>query len=231
MYSAARREQLPHPVNRMNDLPEFPPSAFLKQDPAPDEHFYAAPRFVTHIDDDAIASVTGLYRTLFPPGGVILDLMSSWVSHLPHDIAYAQVIGHGMNEQELAANRQLTRYFVQNLNADPLLPLDSASIDGAAICVSVQYLQTPVAVLRELARVLKPGAPVAITFSNRCFPTKAIALWHALSDEQHSRLVAFYLGRAGFSAVETLSPARIVPGQDPLYAAIGRTSALEEIEA
>jgi len=205
----------------MNDLPEFPPSAFLKQDPAPDEHFYAAPRFVSHIDDDAIASVTDLYRKLFPSGGVILDLMSSWVSHLPRDVAYAQVVGHGMNEQELAANAQLTRYFVQNLDADALLPLDSASIDGAAICVSIQYLQTPVAVLRELTRVLKPGAPVVITFSNRCFPTKAIALWRALSDEQHSRLVALYLQRAGFSAVETLAPARIVSGLFCVMGGIG----------
>jgi hypothetical protein len=182
----------------MRDLPEFPLSAFLKQDPAPDERFYAAPRFVTHIDDDAIAAVTGLYRRLFPPGGVILDLMSSWVSHLPRDVAYSEVIGHGMNEAELAANPQLTRHFVQNLNADTALPLDQASIDAAAICVSIQYLQAPVAVLREVARVLKPGAPVAVTFSNRCFPTKAVALWLALSDEQHAQLVAFFLQRAGF---------------------------------
>lgn len=207
----------------MNDLPEFPPSAFLKDDASPDELFYATPRFVTHIDDAAIAAVTRLYRTLFPAGGVILDLMSSWVSHLPHDVAYAEVVGHGMNEKELAANRRLTRSFVQNLNADPILPIDSASIDAAAICVSIQYLQNPVAVLREVARVLKPGAPVAITFSNRCFPTKAVALWLALSDEQHAGLVTFYLQRAGFTAVETQRPDRIIRGQDPLYAVIGRT--------
>jgi hypothetical protein len=97
----------------MNDLPEFPPSAFLKQDPAPDEQFYAAPRFVTHIDDDAIATVTALYRRLFPPGGAVLDLMSSWISHLPSDVVYREVIGHGMNAEELGANRQLTRSFVQ----------------------------------------------------------------------------------------------------------------------
>jgi hypothetical protein len=207
----------------MNDLPEFPPSAFLKQDPAPDEQFYAAPRFVTHIDDAAITAVTLLYRRLFPPGGAILDLMSSWISHLPPDVVYREVIGHGMNAEELAANRRLTRSFVQNLNADPVLPIDSASIDAAAICVSIQYLQQPVAVLREVARVLKPGAPVAVTFSNRCFPTKAIALWQALSDEQHAQLVTFYLKRAGFAAVETQAPEKTVRGRDPLYAVIGRT--------
>jgi hypothetical protein len=207
----------------MNDLPEFPPSAFLKQDPTPDEQFYAAPRFVAHIDDAAIATVTRLYRKLLPTGGVILDLMSSWISHLPPDVAYSEVIGHGMNKEELAANPRLTRYFVQNLNADPVLPIDSASVDAVTICVSIQYLQTPVAVLREVARVLKPGASVAITFSNRCFPTKAIALWQALSDEQHAMLVAFYLQRAGFAAIETQPPDQVVRGQDPLYAVIGRT--------
>ncbi len=207
----------------MNDLPEFPPSAFLKEDLSPDELFYAAPRFVAHIDGAAIATVTKLYRGLFPPGGVIFDLMSSWISHLPHDVAYAEVIGHGMNEEELAANARLTRYFVQNLNANPILPIDTSSVDAAAICVSIQYLQKPVAVLRDIARVLKPGAPVAITFSNRCFPTKAVALWHALSDAQHARLVAIYLERAGFVAVETQPPDRIVRGRDPLYAVVGRT--------
>src|SRR6516225_2007535 len=105
----------------MNDLPEFPPSAFLKEDPSPDALFYEEPRFVTHIDRAAVAAVTGLYRKLFPPGGVILDLMSSWVSHLPRDVAYGEVIGHGMNEEELAANKRLTRRFVQDLNTDPVL--------------------------------------------------------------------------------------------------------------
>jgi SAM-dependent methyltransferase len=207
----------------MNDLPEFPPDAFLKEDTAPDEIFYAGPRFVTHIDGPAIGAVTALYRELFPPGGVILDLMSSWISHLPRDVAYKEVIGHGMNEEELAANSQLTRYFVQNLNADPILPLDTSSIDAAAICVSVQYLQNPIAVLRELARVLKPGAPLVITFSNRCFPTKAVAIWQALSDDGHAKLVTLYLEGAGFAAIEVRPPLQKVRGQDPLFAVIGRS--------
>ncbi len=219
MYGARWREQ----PRFMNDLPDFPPSAFLKEDPSPDALFYEEPRFVTHIDRWAIATVTALYRKLLPPGGVIVDLMSSWVSHLPPDVAYGEVIGHGMNEEELAANKRLTRHFVQDLNADPILPIASASIDAAAICVSIQYLQQPVAVLRELARVLKPGAPVVITFSNRCFPTKAVAIWHAFSDEQHAGLVALYLERAGFFAVETQLPEQIVRGKNPLYAVIGRT--------
>lgn len=206
----------------MNDLPDFPPDAFAKEDDAPDPWFYAEPRFVTHIDGNAIALVTELYRRLFPPEGTVLDLMSSWISHLPADVAYREVVGHGLNDQELAANARLTRYFVQDLNVNSSLPLATASIDAAAICVSVQYLQKPVSVLRDLARVLKPGAPVAITFSNRCFPTKAVAIWQALEDEGHGKLVALYLERAGFAEIKTSMLAAPGRGRDPLWAVIGR---------
>lgn len=208
----------------MDDFPELPPDAFLKEDCAPDAAFYAEPRYVTHIDGHAIGAVMALYRELFPKGGAILDLMSSWISHLPRDVAYAQVVGHGLNEQELAANGQLTSFFVQDLNIDAALPLATESFDAAAICVSIQYLQSPVAVLREVARVLKPGAPLAIAFSNRCFPTKAVAIWRALPDEAHMKLVGYYLEKAGFVGIE---PRILVPkgqGFDPLFAVIGRTS-------
>ena len=163
-----------------DDLPGLPPHAFTKEDPTPDRLFYAAPRFVTHIDDRAIAAVTALYREVLPPGGTILDLMGSWVAHLPPDIAYGEVIGHGLNADELAANPRYDRRFVQDLNEDCTLPLATGSVDAVAICVSVQYLQHPVTVFREIARVLRPGGAVAVTFSNRCFPTKAVAIWQAL---------------------------------------------------
>jgi SAM-dependent methyltransferase len=206
----------------VDDLPELPAHAFEKDDPSPDPLFYEQPRFVTHIDDRAIAAVTALYRELFPAGGTVLDLMGSWVSHLPADIAYAEVIGHGMNAEELETNPRYTRWFVQDLNADPVLPLADAAIDAAAICVSVQYLQHPTNVFRELRRVLKPGGALAITFSNRCFPTKAVAIWLGLAVGQHQRLVSLYLERAGFASVE---PRVLIPpglDQDPLWAVIGR---------
>ncbi|MBO1021131.1 methyltransferase domain-containing protein [Methylobacterium sp. SD274] len=207
----------------MTSLPGLPSEAFAKQDPTPDTLFYAQPRFVTHIDDAAIEAVTDFYRTHLPLGGRILDLMSSWVSHLPGEAAYATVIGHGMNERELAANPRLTQHFVQDLNADPILPLETASIDAALICVGVQYLQDPVAVLSEVARVMVPDAPVIITFSNRCFASKAVAIWRALGGDDQARLIDLYLRHAGFTTVEAYA---VVPEgdlSDPLWAVVGRT--------
>ncbi|HEV7255360.1 MAG TPA: methyltransferase domain-containing protein [Mesorhizobium sp.] len=200
----------------------LPRQAFSKEDSSPDSRFYGSPRFVTHIDDHAIAAVTKAYREFLPAGGVILDLMSSWVSHLPPEVEYREVIGHGMNEEELQANPRLSRFFVQDLNADPVLPLDTASVDGAAICVSIQYLQQPVAVFAEVRRVLRPGGPVVIAFSNRCFPTKAVAIWLSLSGRDHARLVSSYLSEAGFKSIEAREP--VPPGRfsDPLWIVVGR---------
>jgi SAM-dependent methyltransferase len=203
----------------MEQLPGLPPAAFDKIDPSPDAEFYAEPRFVTHIDDAAIAAVTRVYRQRLPPGGIVLDLMSSWVSHLPEDIQYAAVIGHGMNAEELAANPRFSRWFVQDLNIDPMLPLNDDSCDGACLCVSVQYLQRPVEVFREIARVLRPGAPFVVSFSNRCFPTKAVAIWQALAGPAQQRLVGAYMQAAGFT--NTIEEAVRPPEGDPLWIVIG----------
>jgi len=210
-----------------DDLPGLPPGAFDKLDAEEDEYFYEPARLVCHIDDGAIAALTGFYRTVLPAGGVLLDLMSSWVSHLPPEIDYAEVIGHGMNAEELASNPRLSRWFVQNLNRDPILPLPGNSIDAAMICVSIQYLQRPVAVLREVARVLQPDAPVVIGFSNRCFWTKAVAVWRALDDAGHAKLVEHYLRQAGFANIETHRLAEWVEDvSDPMIAVAGRAPAV-----
>ena len=205
------------------NFPELPPGAFAKADTSPDTRFYAQARLVTHIDDAAIAAVTSLYRKVLPAGGVVLDLMSSWVSHLPDDVAYAEVIGHGMNADELAANPRLDRWFVQDLNANSAIPVPPASVDAACMCVSVQYLQHPAAVFGSLAKIVRPDGPVVVTFSNRCFPTKAVAIWQALDGPDQCRLVSLYLERAGFRSIEvkTLQDGR---RSDPLWAVIGHAN-------
>jgi SAM-dependent methyltransferase len=203
----------------MEQLPGLLEAAFDKADPSPDAEFYSSPRFVTHIDDGAIAAVTRVYRERLPPGGAVLDLMSSWVSHLPEDVAYASVIGHGMNEAELAANPRLSRWFVQDLNIEPALPLGDGVFDGTCLCVSVQYLQRPVDVFREVRRVMRSDAPFVVSFSNRCFPTKAVAIWQSLSGPDQQRLVAAYMRAAGFAnvAAQAATPLQ----GDPLWIVIG----------
>jgi len=201
----------------------LPSGAFARIDDTDDDLFYEPPRLVLHIDDVAVAALTELYRSVLPPSGVLLDLMSSWVSHLPPEIKYGETIGHGMNAAELAANPRLSRWFVQNLNRDPTLPVADASLDAAMICVSIQYLQRPVAVLREMRRALRPGAPLVISFSNRCFWTKAVAIWRALDDQGHAALVERYLDRSGFAAIETRVLTEWVEDvSDPMIAVLGR---------
>src|SRR6266851_4902619 len=210
----------------MAGMTTLPDNAFQRFDESPDEEFYRQPRFVTHIDEAAIAAVTDLYRRFFPPGGAILDLMSSWVSHLPPEADYTRVVGVGMNAQELAENPFLDEFHVQNLNRDPHLPFGDGVFDGAAICVSIQYLVRPIEVLREVGRVVRPKAPLVITFSNRCFATKAIACWRLLDDVGHLGLIGRYLTEAGnWCDIACCNPARGcggAPGSDPLYAVIAR---------
>ncbi|MEL6133430.1 MAG: methyltransferase domain-containing protein, partial [Bacteroidota bacterium] len=199
----------------------LPPEAFRRVDESPDADFYQVPRFVTHIDEAAIQAVTSLYREFFPAGGSILDLMSSWISHLPIDVDYKEVIGLGMNAKELEANPRLNKWLVQDLNQDTVLPFEDNYFDGAGICVSIDYLIRPVEVLKELARVLKSGAPLVITFSNRCFPSKAIAIWHHLNEQERVVLVQqFLLQAGGWQDIKMLD--RTYPwGRDPLYAVVG----------
>jgi hypothetical protein len=205
----------------MNPLPELPAGAFAKQDTGDDLAFYAPPRLVTHIDEGAVASLTAHYRGLLPENKPVLDLMSSWVSHLPPDRTYAPVVGHGMNAEELAANPRLDRWFVQDLNRDATLPLEDRSFEGALCCVGAQYLQQPVAVFTEVRRVLVREAPFIVSFSNRCFPTKAVAIWRSLDINGHAALVRLYLERAGFRHItaEVLADGS---ASDPLIAVTGR---------
>lgn len=199
---------------------EFPPGSFDRGDDGDDAAFYGPPRLVTHIDDQAIAALREYYGKVIKPGSVVLDLMSSWVSHLPDDLELAEVIGHGMNTAELEANPRLTRWFVQDLNREPTLPLEDDSCDAALCCVSVQYLRQPIEVFADVRRVLRPGSPCIVTYSNRCFPTKAVNIWRALDLRQHATLVHIYLERAGFSDIDVQVLANGMNG-DPLIAVSG----------
>ena len=194
----------------------FPPGFFDRADEGDDAAFYAPPRFVTHIDDDAIAAVGALYEELGVEGDV-LDLMSSWVSHFRTPPARLRVVG--MNEQELEANPMADERIVHDLNADPHIPLPDEAVDDVVCCVSVDYLTQPVAVFRDVARVLRPGGRLVCTFSNRIFPTKAIRGWLYASDEDRCRIVAEYFRRSRAFGPATV--ARRTPPDhrgDPLYA-------------
>ncbi len=184
----------------------FAPEAFDRGDTADDRHFYRKPRFVQHIDTRAIETIRALYGRLIPEGSRVLDLMSSWTSHLPDELETRSVDGLGLNADELAANRRLTRQVVQDLNRETRLPFDDDAFDAAVCTVSVEYLTRPFEVFDELARVLAPGGCFVVTFSNRWFPTKAIRVWTELHPFERMGLVREYFSRNGrFVDLETFS--------------------------
>ncbi len=200
---------------------QFPPGFFARADEDDDAAFYAFPRFVTHIDDGAIAAVGALYDELGIRGAV-LDVMSSWVSHFRETPAALTVLG--MNADELAANRQAASWVVHDLNADPALAFADSSFDHATCCVSVDYLTRPVDVFREVARVVRPGGLFVCTFSNRLFPSKAIRGWLGSASDAHRSIVAGYFAAAGgYEAAETVQCATPAGG-DPLYAVWARVA-------
>jgi SAM-dependent methyltransferase len=199
----------------------FPSAAYEREDESPDGQFYTVARKVVHIDDGAIAALGRVYGEMLPLHGRLLDLMSSWRSHLPSDRTN-EVVGVGLNAEEMADNPQLTSHVVHDVNRDPRLPLEDAAFDGAMCAVSIQYVLHPLLLFREVRRVLRPGAPFVVSFSNRCFPTKAVAVWLATSDAQHVMLVRSYFDAAGgWTGIraEDRSPA----DGDPLYAVSART--------
>ncbi len=206
------------------------PDQRTKLDDTDDKQFYSYPRFVTHVDEGFIQQLTDVYRDRLKPNTRIFDMMSSWVSHLPEEIEFAHVEGHGMNTEELARNPRLNHYFVQDLNENPKLPLPDRDFDAVLNTVSIQYLQYPEAVFAEIYRILKPGGVVIISFSNRMFHQKAIQPWRDGSEASRVELVKSYFESVpGFSPPEVIARQSTAPnflqwlgagGGDPFYAVI-----------
>lgn len=202
----------------------LPPEFFAREDESADEDFYREPRFTTHIDDATIVALTRYYRETLRPGDRILDLMSSWISHLPEEVRYRHVAGLGMNRAELEANPRLDELRVQNLNTDPVLPFQDASFDAVLIAVSVQYLLRPFDVFREIGRVLCPGGRCIVAMSHRLFPTKAIYAFKVMPPQDRCRLVGAYMARSGrIRDIVTLD--RSPRDADPLWIVTGTVAA------
>lgn len=199
----------------------FPEGFFARQDESDDALFYAAARLVEHIDPATIDALTQVYRESLPPAGAVLDLMSSWISHLPKDFEFERVSGLGMNAEELRQNPRLTDRVVQDLNLEPELPYEDESFDAVINAVSIQYLTRPAEVFRSCARVLRPGGVHLIAMSHRCFPTKAIRAWHVLPPDERVQVIRQYFALAGaYDEPEFLD--RSPAGADPLWIVLAR---------
>ncbi|XP_022154737.1 uncharacterized protein LOC111021917 [Momordica charantia] len=228
--ASARQRNAVEEILKNVEWPEqfpFRDEDFQRFDETPDSFFYESPRFVTHIDDPAIAALTKFYSEVFPPsntpGVSILDMCSSWVSHFPAGYKQERVVGMGMNEEELKRNPVLTEYIVQDLNLNPKLPLDDNSFDVITNVVSVDYLTKPLCVFKEMSRVLKPGGLAIMSFSNRCFFTKAISIWTSTGDADHIMIVGSYFRYAGgFEPPEAVDISPNPGRSDPMYIVYSR---------
>ena len=197
----------------------YPDSYFRRVDEADDRLFYVEPRLVVHIDEPAIAAIGRYFQHELPPDGDILDLMSSWRSHLPDEFSRNRLVGLGLNAAEMRDNPALDEWVVHDINAEPRLPFADETFDAAVVTVSVQYMTRPVEVFSDVRRVLRDGAAFHVIFSNRMFPTKAVAVWQRLDDRGKAQLISSYFRRSGGWDPPTerdISPGR-GSGTDPVF--------------
>lgn len=231
-FAAASYPETVEDVLRQPEWPEkwpYPDEAFSRYDETADTDFYAEPRFVTHIDDMAIKALTEFYAESFPPSGTgakLLDVCSSWISHYPKDYSAARISGTGMNKKELERNSILNDYSVKDLNEDPTLPYPDNEFDVVTNTVSIDYLTNPLAIMKEVNRVLKPGGLAICSFSNRCFPTKAVSVWTSTGDLDHAWIVGSYFHFAGGfeppMAREITKQTALGQRGDPMYVVFSR---------
>jgi len=206
---------------RWSDTPTdfFSDNPFDRKDNQSDSLFYGPPRLVHHLDQTAREMVTDIYKRFVKEDMQVLDLMSSWVSHLPETVRLRRVSGLGMNRTELEQNDRLTDVHVHDLNTNPTLPDGDASFDLVVCTVSVEYLIHPFAVFKEVGRVLKPGGTFVVVFSNRWFPPKVIRIWEQIHEFERIGLVMEYFLRSGvFSNLETYSMRGLPRPRDDKYA-------------
>jgi SAM-dependent methyltransferase len=203
----------------------FTPDLFARADESDDGLFYVEPRKVVHLDTPALAAVTAFFAEQLPPQGELLDVMASWRSHLPKSLPRKRVVGVGMNDEEMADNPDLDDRVVQDLNRQPELPFDDNAFDGATLTVSMQYLTKPLDVFRSIARCLRPGAPLIVVVSHRCFPTKAVKIFlQCQSMRERMELgMAYFSFAGGFTDVLGVDLRPGAPtGEDPVRAVVGR---------
>lgn len=213
------------PVRLVTPWPEkapFEPRDFERDDEMDDQAFYTIPRLVYHIDEPAVASLTQYYRKNIKEGSEILDICSSWVSHYPLEFpkTMKRISATGISPLELKFNDQLTDFEARNLNKDTTLPYSDNSFDVVTCVVSIDYLNKPIEVLKEVRRVLRPGGKMIISQSNRCFPSKAIRMWLGMNDRQHLELINGYFQYAGgFKERKAFDITATVPNgyRDPMF--------------
>ncbi|XP_009603766.1 uncharacterized protein [Nicotiana tomentosiformis] len=229
MASASQKSAIEQVLKNVEWPEQFPfrDEDFQRFDESPDTLFYEMPRFVTHIDDQAIAALTKYYSEVLPPsnapGVAILDMCSSWVSHYPAGYKQERIVGMGLNEEELKRNPVLTEYVVQDLNNNPKLPFGDNTFDVITNVVSVDYLTKPLDVFKEMSRVLKPGGLAIMSFSNRCFFTKAISIWTSTGDADHVMIVGSYFHYAGgFEPPQAVDISPNPGRSDPMYIVYSR---------
>jgi SAM-dependent methyltransferase len=203
----------------------FTPDLFARADESDDALFYATPRKVVHLDEPGLAALSDFYADALPPDAELLDLMASWRSHLPARLPRKRAVGLGMNEEEMADNPDLDEWTLHDLNKNPEIPFGDRAFDAVLLTVSLQYLTQPILVFRSIARCLRAGGPLIVTLSDRCFPTKAVKIWHQCRDmrERMELGMAYFRFAGGFVDVQgvDLRPSAL-PGDDPVRVVMGR---------
>jgi SAM-dependent methyltransferase len=211
--------------------PLFRPDAFSRMDESIDTRFYETDRFVSHLDSLALKTVQHIISSLIiEKDPVILDLMAGWDSHMPDNLNASDIVGLGLNENELKKNKQLTRNIIHDLNQNPQLPFPDDTFDAVINTVSVDYMTKPIAVFKEVGRILKPGGLFLVIFSNRMFPQKAVKVWQESDESERVILVndlfdlsgafdeTFRFASKGKPRPEDDKYVNDTPVSDPIYA-------------